>query len=272
MSAPAVSVVMPTYNAARFVGAAVESILGQTFTDFEFVIVDDCSNDGSSELLREYASRDGRIRLLRNERNLDFVRSRNIGIGEARGPLIANMDSDDIALPERLAAQHAFMLAHPDVGVCGAGIFLIDEDGRDLGVRRYRCDDQGLRDRFFLFNPFAHPITMIRRHVLDEVGLYNPAHVLADDLDLWFRIGTRYKLANLDRPLLKYRVHPGSATGSRLQAMQSAVLRVRQIAREQYGYRASLTGRMAAFAARCSEIVPAPQRIAMFNWLRSRWE
>jgi glycosyltransferase involved in cell wall biosynthesis len=267
---PAISVVMPTYNARPFVGLAVESILAQTFEDFEFVIVDDGSTDGSTDVLREYAARDSRIRLLRNDVNLDFVRSRNSGIAASRGSFIANMDSDDIALPDRLSAQYAFMRANPEVGVCGAAVILIDADGRDVGIRRYRADDGGLRARLFLFNPFAQPVTMIRKDALDAVGLYDPDLVLADDLDLWFRIGRHYRFANLDAPLLKYRVHPGSATGSRLRDMQRAVARVRAIARREYGYRPSTMGRVGALIARCSEIVPSQQRIAIFNWVRSR--
>lgn len=267
---PGISVVMPTYNAGRFLSEAVESILAQTFDDFEFVIVDDCSTDGSGDLLRAYAARDSRIRLLRNDVNVDFVRSRNRGIAAARGSFIANMDSDDIALPNRLSAQYNFMRANRDVGVCGATVILIDGDGRNVGIRRYRTDDRGLRARMFLFNPFAQPVTMIRRDALDAVGLYNPDHILADDLDLWFRIGRHYRFANLDAPLLKYRVHPGSATGSRLRDMQRAVARVRAIARREYGYRPSTIGRVGALIARCSEIVPSQQRIAIFNWVRSR--
>jgi glycosyltransferase involved in cell wall biosynthesis len=261
---------MPTYNANRFVGTAVESILAQTFEDFEFIIVDDCSTDGSSEILRHYAERDCRIRVLTNARNLDFVRSRNRGIAEARGAFIANMDSDDIALPTRLAEQYAFMKANPAVGVCGAAVILIDENDRELGIRRYRADDRDLRARLFLFNPVAQPVTMIRKDVLEETGPYNPDHILADDLDLWFRIGVRYRLANLETPLLKYRVHQGSATGQRLEDMHRAAACVRAIARREYGYRPSMIMRTGEILASWTMVLPTERRIAMFNWLRSR--
>jgi len=269
-SSPAISVVMPTFNASRFVGAAVESILAQTFGDFEFLIVDDCSTDGTSDILRQYAARDGRIRVLTNPRNLDFVRSRNRGIAEARGAFIANMDSDDVALPTRFAEQYAFMKANPAVGVCGAAVVVIDENDREFGIRRYRADDAGLRARLFLFNPFTQPVTMIRRDVLDETGPYDPDHILADDLDLWFRIGIKYRLANLQTPLLKYRVHRGSATASRLAEMHRAAIRVRAIARREYGYRPSVVMRAGEILASSTMIIPPELRIAMFNWLRFR--
>jgi len=269
-TSPAISVVMPTYNANRFVSAAVESILAQSFEDFEFIIVDDCSTDGSNKTLRSYAERDSRIRVLTNPQNLDFVRSRNLGIAAARGEFIANMDSDDVALPARLAEQYAFMKANPRVGVCGAAVIVIDENDRELGVRRYRADDRDLRARLFLFNPVAQPVTMIRRSVLDETGPYNPDHILADDLDLWFRIGVRYRLANLQAPLLKYRVHRGSATGRRLADMHRAAARVRAIARREYGYRPSVMMRTGEILASWTMVIPPEQRIAMFNWLRSR--
>jgi len=269
-SSPSVSVVMPSYNSKRFVRLAIESILAQTFDDFEFLIVDDCSTDGSTEILQRYAARDRRIRVLTNPRNLDFVRSRNLGIAEARGAFIANMDSDDIALPTRLADQYAFLTANPNVGVCGASVILIDEQGRELGVRRYRAEDRHLRARLFFFNPVAQPVTMIRRAVLEQTGPYNPDHILADDLDLWFRIGARYQLANLEAPLLKYRIHEGSATGRRLDDMQRAALRVRAIARCEYGYRPSTIARASNALLSWSILLPPGRRIAMFNWLRSR--
>jgi glycosyltransferase involved in cell wall biosynthesis len=270
-TSPAISVVMPTYNANRFVGAAIESVLAQTFEDFEFIIVDDYSTDGSSELLRHYAERDSRIRVMTNVRNLDFVCSRNLGIAHARGAFIANMDSDDVAVATRLAEQYAFMKANPAVGVCGAAVILIDENDRELGIRRYRADDRELRARWFLFNPVAQPVTMIRKDVLDETGPYNPDHILADDLDLWFRIGIRHRLANLQTPLLKYRVHQGSATGRRLADMHRAAARVRSIARSEYGYRPSMMMRVGETLASWSMVIPPEQRILMFNWLRSRW-
>jgi glycosyltransferase involved in cell wall biosynthesis len=267
---PAISVVMPAFNTRRFAARAIDSILDQTCADFEFIIVDDASTDGSAEMFRDYAARDARVRVLRNDANLGFVRSRNRGIEAARAALIANMDSDDIALPSRLDRQRALMAARPEVGVCGGDVILIDEDDREMGVRRYRTDDAGLRARLFMFNPFAQPLTMIRKRVLDEVGLYKPEYILADDLDLWFRIGMRHQFANAGEPLLKYRVHAASATGSRLREMQRAVMQVRRIARREYGYRVTPAGHAAAFVTRCLEIVPPRQRIAVFNWLRRR--
>jgi glycosyltransferase involved in cell wall biosynthesis len=263
---------MPAFNTRRFAPAAVDSILEQTFSDFEFIIVDDASSDGVSALFDSYASRDPRIRVLRNASNAGFVRSRNRGIEAATGEFIANMDSDDVAFPERLERQVAFMRAHSDVGVCGADVILIDDQDRELGRRRYPLDDAAMRARWFLFNPLAQPLTMMRRAAIETVGLYNPELILADDLDLWFRIGRHYKLANLGEPLLKYRVHAGSATGSQLRQMQRAVLRVRTIARREYGYRPTLLARAAQVATACVEIVPPTQRIAMFNWLRTRMQ
>jgi hypothetical protein len=162
------------------------------------------------------------------------------------------------------------MKANPAVGVCGAAVIVIDENDRELGIRRYRGDDRDLRARLFLFNPFAQPVTMIRNDVLGDTGPYNPDHVLADDLDLWFRIGIRYRLANLQTPLLKYRVHRGSATGQRLTDMHRAATRVRAIARREYGYRPSVVVRAAEILASWTMVIPPKQRIAMFNWLRFR--
>jgi glycosyltransferase involved in cell wall biosynthesis len=261
---------MPAHNTVRFLPAAIESILAQTLREFEFIIVDDASTDGSGDVIRAYAGRDPRIRVLINERNQGFVRSRNRGIESARAPLIANMDSDDIALPERLERQCALMDENPGVGVCGGDVILIDEHDREIGLRRYRTDDAGLRARLFLFNPFAQPATMLRARVIEQVGLYDPDLILADDLDLWFRIGARFQLANVGVPLLKYRLHRNQATSKHLRAMQQRVFEVRTRARGQYGYRPSVLSRIGCRLEHCASIIPAQHGVAVFNWLRSK--
>ena len=127
---PLCSVVMPTYNDSRHLAAAIESILDQTFRDFEFIIIDDCSTDKTPEILEQYRCQDTRIRIVRNAENLGVARSLNKAIALTQSPFIARMDGDDLSLPTRLEKQIAYMQAHPEVGVLGTQNIFIDEQGQ----------------------------------------------------------------------------------------------------------------------------------------------
>lgn len=227
-SAPAVSVVMSVYNGERFLREAAESVLGQTFQDFEFIIVDDGSTDTSPLTLDAYAKRDQRLRTLRQE-NRGLVEALNLGCSLARGKYIARMDADDIALRERLMRQVDFMEKHPDVGVVGSAIEVINGGGDSVAVHRYPTNHgeitRGLRKGDC---PLVHPTVLIRRQVLDAVGGYRKAMVDAEDYDLWLRIAARSQLANLDAVLLKYRRHANqvSIQRARQQALSNLAARV----------------------------------------------
>ena len=207
MSAPAVSVVMSVYNGEEYLREAVESVLGQTFGDFEFLIVDDGSKDGTGEILAEYARRDGRVRVIAQE-NQGRVPSLNRGLREAKAGLIARMDADDVALPERFAKQVKFLRAHEEVGLLGGAVMMIGPDGRDLGVFAPPTGDRELRETMLKWNPFRHPAIVMRRDVAQAVGGYRKALLDTDDYDLWFRIAEREKIANLRDVILRYRMHP----------------------------------------------------------------
>lgn len=204
---PVVSVVMPVYNRVRYCAEAIDSILGQTLADFEFIIIDDGSTDGTSAFLEWYGSRDGRIRLLRNAANRGVSTSLNLGIAEARCDLIARMDSDDVALPERLERQLAFMADHPKIVASGTALRIIDADGNFAGPpSTVQTDPKILHSRPSL----AHPTTIFRREAVLRVGGYRPAFDHAEDVDLWFRLGEIGVLGNLPEVLLHYRDHAGN--------------------------------------------------------------
>jgi hypothetical protein len=211
-AAPRVTVLMAVYNGERFLREAIDSILAQTFRDFEFLILDDGSTDASLDIVRSYA--DPRIRLLQNDRNLGLTRSLNRGIAAARGELIARQDGDDISEPDRLARQVAYLDAHPEIGLLGAGFREMDSDGTVLGDRPLPCDPVGIRWALLFHCPLAHSAVVFRRTVVDEVGPYDERLRYAADRELWSRIARRFPAANLPEYLLRYRVNPWSMTAT----------------------------------------------------------
>ena len=199
---------MSVYNDVEFVEAALDSILGQRYGDFELLVIDDASSDGSAHALVRVGDR--RLRVVRNQSNLGLTRSLMNGLAQACGRYVARMDADDVALPDRLGRQVAFMEAHPDVGVLGADCELIDVEGRPVGQATYPTTDLEIRWRSLLANPFAHPTVMLRREVLTRSGIsYDPAYRTAQDYDLWLRLLRVTSGANLGEPLLRYRLRHG---------------------------------------------------------------
>jgi glycosyltransferase involved in cell wall biosynthesis len=238
MPDPAISVLMPVYNALPFLRAAVESILGQDFGAFEFLIIDDRSNDGSFAVLEEYARRDPRIRLSRHEHNTGHTRALNEGLGVARGEFLARMDADDMAMPRRFGLQVKFLRDHPDhVGV-GARILLVDEQNMPLcemceELTHEEIDAANLRAGGAAIN---HPSAMVRTASLRAIGGYREETFPAEDLDLWLRLAETGRLANLPQVLTRYRVHSKSISHSRAVHQRAKWRQVSVEARKRRGY------------------------------------
>jgi glycosyltransferase involved in cell wall biosynthesis len=222
--APVVSVAMSAYNARAYLAEAVESILAQTFTDFEFLIIDDGSTDDTPAILQKYAERDARIRLVVRE-NIGLVRTLNELIGMARGEFLARMDADDIALPHRFERQVAFLRYHPEVVALGSRVAWIDPEGH---VLREFCGQEAHEeiDEAHLAMQagiMSHPAVMIRADPLRALGGYRTEFYLAEDFDLWLRLAEVGRLANFPEVLLKYRVH-ATSRGYLHQHRQSAFI------------------------------------------------
>jgi cellulose synthase/poly-beta-1,6-N-acetylglucosamine synthase-like glycosyltransferase len=231
MAKPIVSIVMSVFNGERFLREAVESILNQTFHDFEFIIIDDGSTDSSGSILNAYQRSDCRVRAYHQE-NKGLIESLNRGCGIAQGKYIARMDADDMAVTERLARQIDFMKTHPEVAVLGTAVEFIDDDGKALRIASFPLSHREIQqialDRAFLW----HPSVLMRKSAWSRVGGYrNVAH--AEDYDLWLRIADHFELANLPQVLLKYRLHATqvSVTSCRKQALGAAAARAAAIAR-----------------------------------------
>jgi glycosyltransferase involved in cell wall biosynthesis len=202
---------MPVRNGERYLPEAMESILGQTFADFELVVIDDESTDATPELLAGYRSRDDRIRVVRKHSE-GLVAALNHGCAIARAPYVARMDVDDIAAPERLEHQLGYLAEHPEVALLGTGHTEIDGEGRILGTTSYPASMEAVAERLPTKNCFAHPTVVFSRAVFDAVGGYRAALLHAEDYDLWLRMSDGHPVANLAAPLLAYRVHPGSVS------------------------------------------------------------
>jgi glycosyltransferase involved in cell wall biosynthesis len=199
-ASPPLSVVMPVHNALPYLDEAIDSILGQTFGDFEFVILDDASNDGSKERLRQWAERDSRIRLLEVEENLGPVRSSNMVATAATAPVVARMDADDISFPTRLAEELELLRAHEGVGLVASLCDMIDAEGR-----RIREPELWRLSRRSPFVPFAHGAIMYRRAVFEEVGRYREEAEYWEDQDLIVRMAAVADVAVIPRPLYRVR-------------------------------------------------------------------
>jgi glycosyltransferase involved in cell wall biosynthesis len=204
---PRVSVVMPVHNALPYLDAAVESILGQTFNDFEFVILDDASTDGSTQRLRQWASRDARIRLLEEKHNLGPALSSQRVASAAAASFVARMDADDISLPDRLSAQIAVFDRHPEAGVIASLCDFIDTKGRKL-----RGSEPWRLARRSPFVPFAHGAMMYRRDVFDRAGGYRRECEYWEDQDLVTRMSAVAPVMVIPRALYRVRL---SATSTR---------------------------------------------------------
>jgi glycosyltransferase involved in cell wall biosynthesis len=212
---PTLSVLMSVYNAGRYLRPAIDSILTQTFNDFEFIIIDDGSVDRSAEILREYAARDPRVRLTVRA-NQGLTRTLNEAIGMARGEFLARMDCDDVSVADRFERQLAALRADPALVCVGGSFELIDGKGRLLTRLRPPTDDATIQQLLLKgHTAICHPAAMMRRDAVAKVGGYDPHFKTTQDLDLWLRLGEVGRLGNVPEVVLKFRQHDSSVSETR---------------------------------------------------------
>lgn len=214
---PAVTVLMPVRDAAATIDACLDSIRVQTLTDLELLVLDDASCDDTARRVSAHARTDPRIRLL-SPRERGLVACLNAGLGEARAPLVARMDGDDIMARERLALQRAFLDAHPEVDVVASRVRAFPGDALGVGMREYLrwqngcIDAQAIRDDIYVESPLTHPSVMYRRDTIVDAGGYRDG-AFPEDYELWLRLVRRgVRIAKLDRDLLDWRQHEASAS------------------------------------------------------------
>jgi glycosyltransferase involved in cell wall biosynthesis len=222
MSAPEVTVLLPVFNGARHLREAVSSVLGQRFTDFELLVVDDGSTDDTPAILASFE--DSRLRVVRNDANLGLVATLNRGLSEARGEWIARQDADDVSTPGRLAAQMEFVRGNPSVPVVGSDAWLVGSEGRFCGRWRTGGHADLVAWDLCFRAPFAHASALFRRSIVGErFGGYREVRA-CEDLELWSRVAAEFPIVTLREPLVKYRLHDGSimaATATDLKRMDA---------------------------------------------------
>lgn len=206
---PKVSVILPVYNNEKYLRQAIESVLNQTFKDFEFLIFDDCSTDKSLSIIKSY--KDKRIKVFTSEKNRYSIVHMNKGISIAKGNYIARMDADDISLPNRFEKQVNFLDKNKSIVLVGCFAYEINPEGKITDKIFKPVGPQNIRKTCFYYGPHIQPSIMFRKDIIQKVGLYREQYPLIEDIDLYFRlIFSGYKTDNIPEYLLKYRVHPDS--------------------------------------------------------------
>lgn len=201
---------MCVYNTEKYLEEAIQSILDQSYINFEFLIFDDGSTDKSADIIKKFKNTDSRIRAFFSETNHGYVEHLNRGLDMANGVYIARMDSDDISLPNRFEEQLKYLKANPDVQVVGSLATIIDQEGKELNKELRHIHPETLWWQSFFTNPLSHPTVMIRKSIFVESGYYDPEKIPSEDYDLWTRILAKGKIANIPYFLLKYRSHDAS--------------------------------------------------------------
>lgn len=265
---PLVSVIMSVYNAEKYVGLAIESILNQTYKKFEFIIVDDASTDSTLNILKDKRAKDKRIIILQNIENLGLTKSLNKALKSAQGKYVIRIDADDWAYPERFQLQVNLMEHHPDVVVSGSYIEVCDKDLKVKYIRKYHHDDESIRKHIFRYSPFAHPATIWQAEVLKKER-YNERMTVSQDYELYFRVGIIGKFMNLNKPLLKLRTHNESisATMSDIQLKNTVLIRLSAVL--LLGYNMTKLDKLYNFIQEIFiGLLPAKIRLYLFNLLR----
>ncbi len=223
---PKISVIMPFYNAQDYIGQAVESILSQSFSDFELILINDASSDRSDEIVAKYL-KDKRIIYIKNNSNKGIVYNLNFGLKLAKSAIVARMDGDDLSEPSRFAKQFDFMQKNPDISVVGSFVNIIDHTGRQIDKLTKPQNPKIIKEELIIYSPLVHPSVMFRKNDVLEVGGYREGYIYVEDIDLWYRlVYGGFKISNVSEFLLKYRFHENStAKKSKMIAKKAFLLR-----------------------------------------------
>lgn len=216
------SVLLPVYNGEKYLNDSIESILAQSFEDFEFLIINDGSIDGSKEIIKKY--NDPRIIYVENDRNLGLIQTLNKGLNLARGEYVARMDQDDISLKKRFEVQIGFMDNNPEFGVCGSWIKTFGDTKSK--IVKYPNNPELIRAQLLFSNPLAHPTVIMRLNLLKKNNLfYRDDFKNSEDYDLWTRAEKSFKIYNIPKVLLKYRISSEQMT-QKHQASQNEMMKL----------------------------------------------
>ncbi len=272
MKSPKISVIMPNYNCWKYLGEAIESILNQSFSDLEFIIIDDWSTDDSWEIIQKYAKIDKRIKAYKNEQNMHIVYSRNRALQLAAWEYIAFLDSDDAAYPERLQIQLDFMELpeNSKIGICGTNFDIINTTSQKIWEKKFPRTHQECIESIWYRNPFGQNTVLIRKKCFDKVWFYNNNYKNAEDLDMWIRMWKYFKLYNIQQNLSKYRVFWGNSIIKQQKTMIKSALKARKNALRLW-YKIPLKWRFYYWGTWCMQFLPPRFVLWLFNKITKVW-
>ncbi len=222
-----VSVLMPNYNSGPFIKEAIESVLAQTYENFELLVFDDASEDESFAVAEKMALQDKRIKLFKHRKNQGIAKTRNDLIRKlsSSSQYIAWLDADDLADPQRLSMQLEFLESHPEIALCGSSIRLINQHGDTIGAVEYPPEPEQIKNKFMEFNQLAQSSVMIRKEVVLQVGFYDESLRRAEDYDYFARVLQKYNAYNFKEPLISYRLHEGQGKFTRsFESIKSSLI------------------------------------------------
>ena len=265
---PTVSIIMPVYNAGRFLAASIESILGQTLTDFEFLIIDDGSTDRSWSILKRFASKDKRIKLFRNTSNKGLVKSLNMLIPLAHGKFIARMDADDISLPSRLEKQVEYLSSNTTIVACGGQEYIMNEHGDVIADKFFPTDAKSCYNTLMNFMVIQPPLLMARGHIMRKLRYDN--HIFKnDDISIHFKLLEHGDFGNVDSVIFKYRRVSNSLTHKNPKKVYFLALLVRLNAILRHKYRPHFVNIvLAVFETLLIALLPNAWILGLFEFMR----
>ncbi len=207
---PKLSIIICSYNRASYIEKAIKSVLDQTFSSFEIIIIDDCSNDGTEEVVKNLVKVDPRIRYYKNEKNLGISKSRNKGVSLSAGEYVAMLDSDDYWIDnKKLEKQIEILNKDKEIGLIGSNILCINNEGKEIKKYFYKTADKEIREKILIKNQFAQSTIIFRKNLIDKIGNYDNNLEVCEDYDLWLKIGRISKFANIEDITTAYMIHPG---------------------------------------------------------------
>jgi len=239
---PIVSVVLPVYNCRAFLEEALESILKQSFRNFETVVVDDGSHDGSQEIIQQYATKTS-IEVIVHDRNVGICQSLNDGIAKARGIYVAIQHADDVSVPERLEKQVRYLEVHPYIDLVAGWIQYINRRGKQRKddwwlktIKKVPDEHEVIKSKLLEMNIIPHPTVMFRKKIIETVGLYDPDAFPTEDYDYWLRISEHHAIGIIREPICFYRRHRGQLTRTeKMRHIQQKTIEAVQRAKERRG-------------------------------------
>lgn len=265
-----VSVVMPVYNAGAFLQEAVKSILSQTYRNFEFIIIDDASEDDSWQILQNFTHKHNKIRIYRNSQNLGVSETVKKAIALARGNFLARMDADDIALPERLEKQVNYLLNHKETVAVGGQCLLMNKNGNVVGEKNFPTSFSDIYKYIYKFVPVQQPTLMIARHRLPkQFKYYRDGMDTAEEVELLFKLFKYGKVENLPDTVLMYRLHDKNTSLSDIRKTFLLTLLARIRGLLLYGYKPTLSG-VAVTLLQTSVALLLPRKFTLFLYKKLR--